>query len=120
MTKKNRPGWSDVTSSAVLKGVNSGHFDWHFHDCNEYWMICAGKAKIWIDGKSYYVREGDIVCIRKGLEHDMLELYEPLVGFHFEDGTPEGKPTGHQHKTEKDAAGHPVATLPLPADFPKD
>src|SRR4051812_48079084 len=25
MTKKNRPSWSDVTSAAVLKGVNSGH-----------------------------------------------------------------------------------------------
>ena len=100
MTAKNRPSWSTVTSSAVLKGVNSGHFDRHFHDCNEYWLISKGKAKVWIDGKTYYVRDGDIVCIKAGLEHDVLELYEPLVGFHFEDATPPGGKTGHQHKND--------------------
>lgn len=120
MTKNNRPSWCDVTSSAVLKGVNSGHFDRHYHDCNEYWLICKGKAKVWIDGQSYYVKDGDIVCIKAGLEHDILELYEPLVGFHFEDGTAQGKRTGHLHKTEQDAKGHDVPTLPLPADFPKE
>src|SRR5262252_4523100 len=61
MTAKNRPSWCDVTSSAVLKGVNSGHFDRHFHDCNEYWLICKGKAKVWINGQTYYVKDGDIV-----------------------------------------------------------
>jgi len=120
MTAKNRPSWSDVTSAAVLKGVNSGHFDRHFHDCNEYWLICKGKAKVWIGGQSFYVRDGDIVCMKAGLEHDILELYEPIVGFHFEDATPPGGLTGHQHKTEQDAKGHAVPTLPLPADFPKE
>ena len=120
MTAKNRPSWSTVTSSAVLKGVNSGHFDRHYHDCNEYWLIAKGKAKVWIDGQSYYVTDGDIVCIKKGLEHDILELYEPLVGFHFEDATPPGGRTGHLHKTDVDAKGHDVPTLPLPADFPKE
>jgi len=120
MTAKNRPSWSDVTSAAVLKGVNSGHFDRHFHDCNEYWLICTGKAKVWIDGRSFYVRDGDIVCLQAGLEHDVLELYEPIVGYHFETATPAGGKTGHQHKTEQDAKGHPVPTLPLPMDFPKE
>ena len=120
MTKKNRPSWSTTTSAAVLKGVNSGHFDRHYHDCNEYWLICKGKAKVWIDGQNYYVKDGDIVCIKAGLEHDILELYEPLVGYHFEDATPEGGRTGHLHKTDADAKGHEVKTLPLPADFPRE
>jgi len=118
MTKANRPAWCDVTSAAVLKGVNTGHFDRHYHDCNEYWLIAKGKAKIWIDGTEYYIRDGDCVCLRKGLEHDILELYEPLVGWHFEDATPDGGRTGHLHKTEADARGHAVPKLPLPPDFP--
>ena len=120
MTAKNRPSWSTVTSSAVLKGVNSGKFDRHYHDCNEYWLICKGKAKVWVNGRTYYVRDGDIVCTKAGEEHDILELYEPLVGYHFEDATPPGGRTGHLHKTDADAKGHPVPTLPVPADFPKD
>ena len=120
MTAKNRPSWCSVTSAAVLKGMNSGHFDRHYHDCNEYWLICTGKAKICVDGKTMYVRDGDIVCTKAGQEHDVLEIYEPIVGYHFEDATPPGGRTGHLHKTEQDAKGHPVPTLPLPADFPKD
>jgi mannose-6-phosphate isomerase-like protein (cupin superfamily) len=120
MSAKNRPSWSDVTSAAVLKGVNSGHFDRHYHDCNEYWLIAKGKAKVWIDGHTYYVKDGDIVCLKKGLEHDILELYEPLIGFHFEDATPPGGRTGHLHKNDEAAKGHDVPTLPLPPDFPKD
>jgi mannose-6-phosphate isomerase-like protein (cupin superfamily) len=120
MNSKNRPSWSTCTSAAVLKGVNSGHFDRHYHDCNEYWLICKGKAKVWIDGKTYYVKDGDVVCLKAGLEHDILELYEPLVGYHFEDATPPGGHEGHLHKTDADAKGHDVPMLPVPADFPKD
>ena len=109
-----------VQRAAVLKGVNSGHFDRHYHDCNEYWLICKGKAKVWIDGQTYYVKDGDIVCIKKGLEHDILELYEPIVGYHFEDATPPGGRTGHLHKSEEMRKGHDVPKLPVPADFPKD
>jgi mannose-6-phosphate isomerase-like protein (cupin superfamily) len=120
MSAKNRPAWSQVTGSGLLKGVNSGQFDRHYHDCNEYWLVAQGKAKIWIDGKSYYVRDGDIVCIKAGLEHDILELYEPLVGFYFEDALLPGGKAGHLHKTEEFKKKHPVPTLPVPADFPKD
>ena len=120
MNPKNRPSWCNVTSAAVLKGMNSGHFDRHYHDCNEYWLICTGKAKIWIDGKTYYVKDGDIVCTKAGQEHDVLEVYEPIVGYHFEDATPPGGRVGHLHKTEADAKGHDVPRLPVPADFPKN
>src|SRR4051794_21755348 len=120
MTAKNRPSWCDVTSAAVLKGMNTGHFDPHFHDCNEYWLICTGKMKIAIDGMPYYVKDGDIVCTKAGQVHDVLEMYEPIVGYHFEDATPPGGRTGHLHKSDEDAKGHPIPKLPLPADFPKE
>lgn len=120
MAGKNRPSWCDVTGAAVLKGMNSGHFDRHYHDCNEYWMICKGKAKVWVNGRTYYVRDGDIVCTKAGEEHDVLELYEPIVGYYLEDATPPGGRVGHLHRTEADAKGHPVPLLPVPADFPKD
>src|SRR5439155_18333506 len=99
MSAKNRPEWSKVTGAGVLKGVNSGHFDRHYHDCNEYWMIVHGKAKVWVDGQSYYVRDGDIVCIRAGPEHDVLELYEKLDGFYMEDALAPGGKAGHLHRS---------------------
>ena len=120
LNARTRPSWCDVTGAATLKGVNSGAFDRHYHDCNEYWMIATGKAKVWVDGKSYYVRDGDIVCIKAGLEHDILELYEPLVGFYFEDALQPGGKAGHLHRRPEDKQKHPVPTLPVPEDFPKD
>jgi mannose-6-phosphate isomerase-like protein (cupin superfamily) len=120
MSAKNRPDWCDVTGAGTLKAVNSGHFDRHYHDCNEYWMIAHGKAKIWVDGQTYYVRDGDVVCLKAGLEHDILDLYERLDGFFIEDGLlPGGKP-GHLHRTPEAAKGHDVPMLPVPGDFPRD
>ena len=120
MTGKSRPDWCNVTGAGTLKGVNSGHFDRHYHDCNEYWMIVHGKAKVWCDGKTYYIHDGDIFCTPAGKEHDILELYEPLQGFYLEDAVPPGGRVGHLHKTPEAAKGHAVPTLPVPADFPKD
>src|SRR4051794_16102205 len=74
MSAKNRPDWCQVTGAGVLKGVNSGHFDRHYHDCNEYWMIVHGKAKVWLDGKDYYLKGGDIFCIKAGLGHGIPRL----------------------------------------------
>jgi mannose-6-phosphate isomerase-like protein (cupin superfamily) len=119
MGAKNRPEWCAVTGAGTLKAVNSGHFDRHYHDCNEYWMIVHGKAKVWLDGKEYYIKDGDIFCIKAGLEHDILELYEPLQGFFMEDALLPGGKAGHLHKSDEAAKGHPVPTLPVPADFPK-
>ena len=116
-----RPAWSRVTSAGIFRvPCEGGRFDCHYHDCNEYWLICTGKMKIAIDGKAYYVKDGDIVCTRAGQVHDVLEMYEPIVGYHFEDATPAGGRTGHLHKTDADAKGHSIPKLPLPADFPKD
>jgi mannose-6-phosphate isomerase-like protein (cupin superfamily) len=118
MTAKTRPDWCQITSAGTLKAVNSGHFDRHYHDYNEYWLISRGKAKVWCDGKTFYLHGGDIFCIPAGKEHDILELYEPLQGFFVEDACPPGGRVGHLHVSAEAAKGHPVPTLPVPADFP--
>src|SRR5438552_1374506 len=115
----NRPDWCQVTSAGVFRVPREGgRFDCHYHDFNEYWLIFQGRAKIRSEGQDYYVRAGDIVCTRAGDEHDVLEVYEDLAAFWFEDATPDGGRIGHLHKTPDLARGHPVPHQPLPADFP--
>jgi hypothetical protein len=78
----------------------------------------AGKAKIRTEGEDFYVKPGDIVCTRAGDEHDVLEVYEDLEAFWFEDPCPTGGRIGHLHRSPELAAGHPVPYLPVPKDFP--
>ncbi len=116
----NRPEWSAVTSAGTFRvRAKDGRFDCHYHDCDEYWLIFEGKAKVMSEGVEYYVKPGDIVCTRAGDEHDVLEVYEELRAFWFEDATPEGGRIGHLHKDEVKSAGHAVASMPLPQDFPE-
>jgi len=115
----NRPDWCRVTGagrwSVKCKG---GRFDPHHHDFNEYWLIYAGRAKVRSEGVDYYVKPGDIVCTATGEEHDVLEVYEDLEAFYFEEECPPGGRTGHLHKSPQAAKGHPVPHRPLPRDFP--
>jgi len=115
----NRPEWSGVTSAGIFSVTAvGGSFDCHFHDCNEYWLIFKGKAKVVSEGVEHYVGIGDIVCTKAGDEHDVLEVYEDLEAFWFEDTTPAGGRIGHLHRDELKAKGHPVPGMPLPPDFP--
>ena len=115
----NRPDWCQVTSAGVFRvGTKDGRFDRHFHDFHEYWLIYKGKAKVLSEGQEYYVKAGDIVCTKAGDEHDVLEVYEDMEAFWFEDATPAGGRIGHLHRDAEKAKGHDVPAKPLPADFP--
>lgn len=115
----NRPDWSRVTSGGIFRvRTTGGRFDRHFHDCHEYWMVFNGKAKVLSEGREYYIKPGDILCTRAGDEHDILEVYEDLEAFWFEDETPAGGRIGHLHRTPDLAPGHPVPHKPIPPDFP--
>jgi len=119
MNADNRPEWSGVTSAGIFwVSVNDGRFDNHYHDCHEYWLIFAGKAKVMSEGRECYVKPGDIVCTKAGDDHDVVEVYEDMQAFWFEDATAPGGRVGHLHRTEKDAQGHPVPCKPIPEDFP--
>lgn len=115
----NRPDWCKVTSAGIFVVPRSGgRFDCHYHDCDEYWLVFSGKAKILSEGREFYVKRGDIVCTRAGDEHDVLEVYEQLEAFWFEDSTAAGGRTGHLHRDSSKAAGHDVAGAPVPGGFP--
>ena len=116
----NRPAWSGVTSAGVFRvPVKGGRFDCHYHDCHEYWLVFRGKAKVLTEGQMFYVKPGDIVCTKAGDEHDVLEVYEDLEAFWFEDATPAGGRIGHLHYNQDKTKGHPVPVIPLPDDFPQ-
>jgi mannose-6-phosphate isomerase-like protein (cupin superfamily) len=113
-----RPEWSTVTSAGIFAvRCNEGRFDCHYHDCDEYWLVFRGKAKVRSEGVTYYVQRGDIVCTKAGEEHDVLEVYEDLEAFWFEDATPPGGRVGHLHRDAEKAIGHAVPALPVPDDF---
>ena len=120
MGQDNRPEWCGITSAGVFGiPITNGRADCHYHDCDEYWLIFRGKAKIITEGQTSYVKAGDIVCTKAGDEHDIIEVYEDLEGFYFEDATPAGGRVGHLHRDANKAKGHPVLSLPIPKDFPQ-
>ena len=119
MKSGNRPDWCSVTAAGVFRvSTEGGRFDCHFHDCDEYWLIYKGKARVMSEGNEFYVKPGDIVSTRAGDEHDCVEIYEDLEAFYFEDATPEGGRTGHLHRDDEKAKGRSVPHKPLPANFP--
>ena len=119
MGEGNRPPWSGVTGAGIFHvPTDGGRFDCHYHDCHESWLIFKGKGKIMTEGQEYYVKPGDIVCTEAGDEHDVLEVYEDIEAFYFEDALPEGGRCGHLHRDEEKAKGHAVAARAVPADFP--
>ena len=118
MGTDNRPEWSSVTSAGIFRvPAAGGRFDCHYHDCDEYWLVFRGKAKVVTEGQTYYAKPGDIVCTKAGDEHDVIEVYEHLEAFWFEDVTPAGGRIGHLHRDADKAKGHPVPHLPIPEDF---
>ena len=71
-----KPDWCQMTSGGFfsLPGEGGEH-DCHYHEYNELYLICRGRAKILNAGVEVYVQARDIVCIRAGDEHDILEVY---------------------------------------------
>ena len=119
LTQTNRPKWCGATAAGIFRVPEvGGRFDRHFHDCDEFWLIFKGKAKVLSEGVEYFVHKGDIIFTRARDEHDVLEVYEEFEAFYFEAATPEGGRTGHLHRAPELAEGHAVPHLPVPNDFP--
>jgi mannose-6-phosphate isomerase-like protein (cupin superfamily) len=106
-----RPSWSDVTSAGIFRVEPNGRFDRHFHDCDEYWLVFAGRARVAVGQQEYDVGAGDIVCTPTGTEHDVVGVYETLEAFWLEGRTPPGGRIGHLHRTPRDGEGHGVPSL---------
>ena len=117
----NKPDWCQTPAAGYFRmPKEGGTHDCHYHDYNELYLICRGKAKILINGKEYYVKAQDIVCIKSGDEHDILEIYgeEEFELFWLYEPGPEGGRLGHLHRSPQKAQGHPVPAEPIPPDFP--
>lgn len=51
----NCPDWRQVTSAGIFTVPREGgRFDCHYHDCDEYWLVFAGKAKVMSEDLEYY------------------------------------------------------------------
>jgi mannose-6-phosphate isomerase-like protein (cupin superfamily) len=111
MSPDDRPSWSDVTSAGTFRVEPGGSFDRHYHDCDEYWLVFAGRARAVVGTTEYEIGPGDIVCTPTGTDHDIVGVYETLEAFWFEAATPPGGRVGHLHRTDEDAAGHVVPAL---------
>lgn len=106
-----RPDWCDLTSAGTFRVEPGGRFDRHYHDCDEYWLVFAGRALVVVGDRSYPVGAGDIVCTPAGTEHDVVGVAETLEAFWLEGPTPPGGRIGHLHRTPEDALGHTVPRI---------
>jgi hypothetical protein len=113
---QNRPEWCQVTSAGIFKIPREGWFDRHYHDFHEYWLIYKGRAKVLTEGREFIVGPGDIVCTRAGDEHDVVEVYEDLEAFWFEEPLIGEGRLGHLHRTPELAKGHRVPGASETAD----
>jgi mannose-6-phosphate isomerase-like protein (cupin superfamily) len=111
LSPEQRPSWSDVTSAGTFRVEPGGSFDRHFHDCDEYWLVFGGRARVVVGTTPYDVEAGDIVCTPTGTDHDVVGIYETLEAFWFEGRTPAGGRIGHLHRSDDDAGGHVVPQL---------
>ncbi len=71
------------------------HFDSHYHDCDEYWILYEGRATAISEGKTYGVQAGDCLATGMGFHHDMPVVDEAVRAVYFETTLEGKKRRGH-------------------------
>lgn len=56
--------------------VKTTTYDNHYHDCDCYWIILAGRARVMTEDTFYDVGPGDCVATGKGWHHDVVHILE--------------------------------------------
>jgi mannose-6-phosphate isomerase-like protein (cupin superfamily) len=103
--------WGDVTGASGLFTVapsavptdkgdpvsysKATNFDNHYHDCDEYWIVWAGRGVAVSEGRAYDVGPGDCVATGMGHHHDVPRVWEPLQAVYFETTLEGAKRRGH-------------------------
>jgi hypothetical protein len=121
LSAETAPDWCKTPSAGFFRlAREGGEHDCHYHEYNELYLVARGKAKILNAGRESYVQACDIVCIRAGDEHDILEVYgnEDLELFWLYEPGPAGGALGHLHRSPEKAQPHPVPSNRVPHDFP--
>jgi len=103
------PDWCRIAGGIVAMGASSrgldGTVEMHFHDCEEFWFVLKGKARVATEGREHVVARGDVVCTRMGDEHAILEVLEaPYEQVWIECGLRSPRRRGHLHRSEDDPA----------------
>jgi mannose-6-phosphate isomerase-like protein (cupin superfamily) len=70
-------------------------FDAHYHDCDEYWIIYAGRGTAVSEGIAYAVGPGDCIATGMGHHHDFPRASEPIQAVFFETTLQGEKRRGH-------------------------
>ena len=73
----------------------------HFHDCDEYWFMTEGRAKVVEDGVEYEIGPGEAVYTPMGSEH-RIEAVTDCAEFWIQLPLHGRKRGGHLHKGEDD------------------
>jgi len=75
-----KPEWSRFSNCGLYKlSRGEKEEDYHFHDCDEYFIITEGKGILLLEGKEYSIVAEDCVCIPMGGKHQILEVLEDLT-----------------------------------------
>jgi len=74
----------------------------HFHDCDEWWIITRGHARIMTEGEEQDVEEGAMVFTAIGDDHAVIEVYRDVEGVWFEGPLHGRRRRGHLHHPEDD------------------
>jgi mannose-6-phosphate isomerase-like protein (cupin superfamily) len=103
------PDWCRVAGGVVAMGASTrdadGTVELHFHDCEEFWFVLAGKARVLTEGDEYVVEPGDVVCTHMGDEHAILAIVEaPYQQVWLECNLRGRKRLGHLHRGRDDPA----------------
>ena len=98
-----------ASTGATPSATRSGpRFDCHFHDCDEYWILFAGRGIAVSEGKRYEVASGDCVATGMGHHHDFPIVQAAGAGRLLRDydgrGEAAGAPVG-PHPREGGAEG---------------
>lgn len=70
-------------------------FDYHYHDCDEYWILFEGRGIATSEGTTYEVQAGECVATGMGHHHDLSQVLEPIGAVYFETTMEGEKRRGH-------------------------
>ena len=102
------PEWAAISSGIVAMGCSTrterrAGDDAHFHDCEEFWFVLNGKARVRTEGTEHVVGSGDVVCTKMGEDHEIVEIVEaPYTQVWIECNLRGKRRTGHLYKGKDD------------------